>query len=92
MSSSYQDEVPQTPMALVSAEGLTSLHNLIKQDVYTLNKASIQRIERHVQKLAHAAYVSFADTLVTVAGLWCCLWVPIIDRVTYMNKALLIRL
>jgi hypothetical protein len=45
----------------VSAEGLASLHNLIRQDVHTLNEASTQRLERHVQKLAHAAQVSFAE-------------------------------
>jgi hypothetical protein len=44
----------------VLAEGLTSLHNLIKQDAHTLNRTSIQRLERHVQKLANAAQASFA--------------------------------
>ncbi|TVY62737.1 hypothetical protein LSUE1_G009366 [Lachnellula suecica] len=58
---SHQDEVPQTPVTPVSAEGLASLHNLIKQDVHTLNEASIQRIERRVQKLADAAQISFAE-------------------------------
>jgi hypothetical protein len=61
VGSSHQDEVPQTPVTLVSAEGLASLHNLIKQDVHTLNEASIQRIERRVQKLANAAQISFAE-------------------------------
>jgi hypothetical protein len=51
----HQDEVPQTPITPVSAEGLSSLQNLIKQDVHTLNETSIQRLERHVQKLANAA-------------------------------------
>jgi hypothetical protein len=36
------------------------LYNLIKQDAYTLNKTSIQRLKRHVQKLAHAAQIFFA--------------------------------
>ncbi|MCJ1421404.1 hypothetical protein MMC32_007767 [Xylographa parallela] len=49
------------PVTPVSADGLVSLHNLIKQDVYILNDASIQRIERLAQKLAHAAQVSFAE-------------------------------
>jgi hypothetical protein len=31
-----------------SAEGLALLHNLIKQDAYTLKETSIQRLERHV--------------------------------------------
>jgi hypothetical protein len=59
----HQDEVrlPQTPVTPVSAEGLASLHNLIKQDAHTLNETSIQRIERHVQKLANAAQISFAE-------------------------------
>jgi len=43
-----QDEVPQTPVTPVSAEALTSLHNLIKQDAYTLNETSPQRLQRHV--------------------------------------------
>jgi hypothetical protein len=46
----------------VSAGGLVSLQNLIKHDAYTLNQASIQRLERHVQKLAHAAQVAFNET------------------------------
>jgi hypothetical protein len=45
----------------VSAEGLASLQNLIKQDAHTLNETSIQRLERHVQKLSHAAQISFAE-------------------------------
>jgi hypothetical protein len=63
IGSCYQDKVPQisvTPVTPASAEGLVSLQNLIKQDAYTLNKASIQRLERHVQKLANAAQISFA--------------------------------
>jgi hypothetical protein len=61
VGSCHQDEVPQTPVTPVSAEGLASLHNLIKQDAHTLNGTSIQRLERHVQKLAHAAQISFAE-------------------------------
>jgi hypothetical protein len=45
----------------VSAEGLASLHNLIKEDMLTLGESSIQCVGRHVQKLAHAAQVSFAE-------------------------------
>jgi hypothetical protein len=58
VGSCYQDEVLQTlvtPVTSASAEGLVSLQNLIKQDAYTLNKTSIQHLERHVQKLANAA-------------------------------------
>jgi hypothetical protein len=61
VGSCHQDEVPQTPVTPVSAEGLTSLHSLIKQDAHTLNGTSIQRLERHVQKLVDAAQISFAE-------------------------------
>jgi hypothetical protein len=60
----HQDEVPQTPMTPmtpVSAEGLTSLHNLIQQYAHALNGTSVQRLQRHVQKLANAAQISFAE-------------------------------
>jgi hypothetical protein len=33
----------------------------IKQDAHTLNGTSIQRLERHVQKLANATQISFAE-------------------------------
>jgi hypothetical protein len=45
---------------LVLVDGLASLHNLIKQDAYTLNKTSILRLKRRVQKLVDAAQVSIA--------------------------------
>jgi len=64
VGSCHQDEVPQTlvtPVTPVSVEGLASLQKLIKQDIHTLNEASIQRLERHVQKLANAAQISFAN-------------------------------
>jgi hypothetical protein len=61
VGSCHQDEVPQTPVTPVSADGLASLHNLIKQDAHTLNGTSIQRLERHVQKLVNAAQISFAE-------------------------------
>ena len=50
--------MPVTPM---SAEALTALHNLIEQDAHTLNKTSIQRLQRHVQKLSNAVQISFAE-------------------------------
>jgi hypothetical protein len=37
-----------------------SLHNLIKQDTYTLNETSIPRLQRRVQKLANAGQRSIA--------------------------------
>lgn len=61
VGSCTQDDMLQTPVTPVSAEALTSLHNLIKQDAHTLNKTSIQRQQRHVQKLANAAQISFAE-------------------------------
>jgi hypothetical protein len=48
VGSCQQDELPQTPVTPVSAEGFMSLHNLIKQDAYTLNETSIQRQQRRV--------------------------------------------
>ncbi|KAG9230853.1 hypothetical protein BJ875DRAFT_364727, partial [Amylocarpus encephaloides] len=61
VGSCYEDEIPQTPVTLVSVEGLASLQNLIKQDAHTLDDASNKRLERHVQKLAYAAQISFAE-------------------------------
>jgi hypothetical protein len=56
----YQDEVPQTPVTPVTAEAIMSLHNLIKQDTYTLNESSIPRIQTYIQKLANAGQTSIA--------------------------------
>ena len=56
-----QDKLLQTPVTPVSAEALTSLYNLIKQDAHTLNETSIQRLQRHVQKLANTAQISPAE-------------------------------
>jgi hypothetical protein len=63
-STNAPDEVLQTlvtPVTPVTAEALTSLHNIIKQDIYVLNKMSKAHLQRHVQKLASAAQVSFAE-------------------------------
>ncbi|KAH8595402.1 hypothetical protein B0O99DRAFT_512087, partial [Bisporella sp. PMI_857] len=51
----------QTPVTPVSAKALASLHNIIKQDVFALNKTSMPRLQRHVQKLANATQMSFAQ-------------------------------
>ncbi len=48
-------------MTPVLVEALTSLYNLIKQDAYTLSETSVQRLQRHVQKLANAAQISFTE-------------------------------
>ena len=49
--------MPLTPVTPVTVEALTSLHDLIKKE---LNDPSKDRIQRHVQKLASAAKISFA--------------------------------
>jgi hypothetical protein len=55
MGSCLQDIVIQMPVTPVSAEGFMSLQNLIiKQDAYTLNDTSKQKLERHVLKLTKA--------------------------------------
>ncbi|KAK0703023.1 hypothetical protein B0T26DRAFT_791542, partial [Lasiosphaeria miniovina] len=61
VDSCAQDHVPQTPLTPASAEAITSLHNLIKQDAHILNETSRQRLKRHVQKLTNAAQLSFAE-------------------------------
>jgi hypothetical protein len=61
VGSYLQDEVLKTPVTPVSAEGLTSLHNLIKKDAHTLDETSTQRQQRRVEKLANAAQISIAE-------------------------------
>ena len=64
VGSCLQDEAlqtPKTPTTPATAEALTSLHNLIKQDVCVLDEISKQRLQRHVQKLASATRISFAE-------------------------------
>jgi hypothetical protein len=56
-----QDEVPQTPVTPVTAGALIPLHNLIREDARTLDEVSQRRLQRHVQKLASAARVSFVE-------------------------------
>jgi hypothetical protein len=55
VESCLQDEVLQSPTTPVTAEALSSLHNLIKQDACVLDPISKQRLQKHVQKLASAA-------------------------------------
>jgi hypothetical protein len=61
VTSTLQDEEPQTPITPVTTEALASLHNLIKQDTSETHDRSTQRFQRHVQKLASAAKISFAE-------------------------------
>jgi len=56
VGSCSQCEMLQTP---VTSEGLTLLKNLIKQDADADDEVSKQRRERHLQKLANAAQISF---------------------------------
>lgn len=55
-----QDVVLQTPVTPVSAEGFMSLQDLIKQDAYTLDDTSKQKLERHVLKLTKAGQMFLA--------------------------------
>jgi hypothetical protein len=52
---------PITPVTPVTAKALTTLHEMIKDDTQTLDKASRQRVQRRIQKLASTARVSFAE-------------------------------
>jgi hypothetical protein len=63
-STDVPDEVlqtPVTPVTPVTAEALTSLHDMIKQDIRVLDEMSKGHLKRRVQKLASAAQVSFAE-------------------------------
>ena len=48
-------------MTPVSAGGVAALHNLIKQDAQVLDESNKQRLQKHVQKLANAIQLSFAE-------------------------------
>ncbi|CAA9957704.1 hypothetical protein PTMSG1_01312 [Pyrenophora teres f. maculata] len=57
-----ENEVPQTPVTPVSAEGLASLQNLIiEQDASALDETSKRNLQRHLHKLAKAAQLSLAE-------------------------------
>ncbi|KAF2415442.1 hypothetical protein EJ08DRAFT_601059, partial [Tothia fuscella] len=59
--SCLQDEVPQTPVTLVSVEAFISLQKLIvKHDAHALDETSKHSLERHIQKLTNAAQTAFA--------------------------------
>lgn len=64
VSSCPQDEVcsmPASPVTPVTTEAVVFLHNRIKQDTQALDQTNRQRLQRHVQKLASAAQISFAE-------------------------------
>jgi hypothetical protein len=55
------NEVPQTPVTPVSAEGLVSLQNLIvEQNARALDETSKRNLQRHLHKLAKATQLSLA--------------------------------
>jgi hypothetical protein len=56
-----QDEIVKTPVTPVSAEALMSLYNLIKQDARSPDETSTRRLQKRVEKLAHAAQRTFAE-------------------------------
>jgi hypothetical protein len=59
-----QDEVlnvPVTPVIPVTTEGIASMHDIITHDARALDEMSKRRLQRHVQKLASAAQISFAE-------------------------------
>jgi hypothetical protein len=59
---SLQEQISQTPVTPVSAEGLMSLHNLIiEQDAYALDEKSKESLQRHLLKFSKAAQLSFAE-------------------------------
>ena len=51
----------RTPVTPVSAGGIVALHNLIKEDTRLLDESQKQRLQKHVQKLANATQLSFAE-------------------------------
>ena len=64
MGTCHQGEIvqtPATPVTPVTSEALASLQNVIKQDAHTLDETSKQRLQRHLQKFANAAQISFAQ-------------------------------
>jgi hypothetical protein len=60
-----QDPLPlQSPITPVTADGFASLHDLIiKQDAHALDDVSRQSLQRHLQKFAKAAQLSFAKAV-----------------------------
>jgi len=54
-------EPPMTPLTPMTAEAITSLRSLIKQDADALDETSKKALTRHVEKLTNAVRISFAD-------------------------------
>jgi hypothetical protein len=54
-------QAPVTPTTPTTSDALTSLHKLITEHTDTLDEVSKRHLQKHVQKLANAAQISFAD-------------------------------
>lgn len=54
-------QTPTTPVTPNTTKALVSSQDLINQDARALDEKSKQRLQRHVQKFANAAKVSFAE-------------------------------
>jgi hypothetical protein len=54
-------QTPVTPVTPVTSEGLVSLQGLINQDARALDEMRKRRLQRHLQKFANAANISFAE-------------------------------
>ena len=60
VASCTPNQVAQTPLTPVTTDALTSLHNLIEQELIDPSKHHVQR---HIPKLASAAKISFAKQI-----------------------------
>ena len=54
-------QLPTTPVTPACASAVTALQDLINEDTWTLDEATKRRLQRHVQKLANATQLSFAE-------------------------------
>ncbi|KAF4631691.1 hypothetical protein G7Y89_g6442 [Cudoniella acicularis] len=61
LKEAYRDEADRLFRGGANTVGKQHFTSLYSPDAHTLNETSIQRIERHVQKLANAAQISFAE-------------------------------
>jgi hypothetical protein len=54
-------QTPVTPTTPATSDALTSLHKLITEHTDTLDETSKRHLQKHVQKLANAVHISFAE-------------------------------
>jgi hypothetical protein len=86
-----QNEVPQTPVTPVSAEGLVSLRNMIiEQDANALDETSKRNLQRHLYKLAKAAQLSLAKGSLQENYIWFLLTVNKEAKVRRSTKSLVL--